>query len=511
MRKAIIEAIKKDSRIIKKNNFENLFRLMMDYQLSAMFGKKGFRLKEHIDFILDLIISSNSRDYLDYIRENMLASEEPENYLKAVQLILNNVERYFWFWLEDHFPKDLMKDLLALNDIFIAFRDKLVFGQFKNKLKLDKEEKSKSDNIIEEDRFFLHKKTREIKDYFETILESTSDGVISTDVNGKIVLFNRGAASLFGYSQEEIFHKGASLLYADEDDAEALKQALIASGGHVHSFETTMRNKNGETFPALISASLLRKKNGKSEGIVRYVKNIAQLKEMAQKLRELSEFKTRHLHNISHEIKTPISTILGFVDIISNYYQQTLDVNVQRYMEKITSTSRVLIDMLDTLLDLSRIEKGKLELEKTDFDLKEIIEDLKVIFLPLLSEKGIDFSTEIKLENTTVHADKSRIRQIIFNLVSNALKYTPESGKVSLKITPVENGWQIEVSDTGKGIKTEDLDSIFDEFHQLEDNAGVGSGLGLPLARHLARLHGGDVTVESKPGIGSKFKVIIKS
>jgi signal transduction histidine kinase len=288
-----------------------------------------------------------------------------------------------------------------------------------------------------------------------------------------------------------------------------LKEALIAGGGRTHSFESLLKTRDGTKFPALISASLLKTKNDSATGIVRYIKNISEIKELEKELRQLSDFKSRHLHNISHEIKTPIATIIGFIDIISKYYEKTLDINVQRYMQKIKSNSQVLLDLMDTLLDLSRIESGKLELKYSSFNPTDILEEVKIIFLPLLSEKGIDFTVNNNCTVTEVTADRARLRQVIFNLVSNAVKYTPESGKVALYLNNDDNNLLIQVNDTGRGIPEENLSKIFDEFFQAAAVGEGGYGLGLALAKHIIDLHGGSIELESKENIGSKFKVTI--
>lgn len=509
MKTEIIQLINKNKKFIRKDIFENLFRLMMDYQLSAMFGKKGFHLKEHIDLILDMITDGNKTQYLDYLRKNMISCEEPEKYLKAIQLILSSVERYFWFWVEDHFEHDLIKNLIELSEVFDAFRDQLAFAQFRNELKMEPQAEKEGEKLLEDNRFFLYKKTREIKDYFESVLESTTDAVISTDENGHIVLFNRGAANMFGWSPEEAFHKRMDFLYADPQAAESLKNALIDGGGRVHAFETNMKLKDGGTIPVLISASLIAARSGASSGIVRYIKNITDIKDMENELRRLSEFKSKYLHDISHEIKTPISTIVGFVEILIRYYNETLDINVKRYISKIQNTCNVLLDMMNTLLDLSMIDAGKLELKYGEFSPREIIEDVKVMFLPQMSEKGIDFTTHCKADIQPVVADRARIRQVVFNLVGNALKFSPEGGKVSLKIENDGRKMSIVVSDTGPGIPPDKIKIIFNEFERLEEGDASGTGLGLSLAKRLVELHYGTINVQSQAGLGSKFIVEI--
>lgn len=511
MKTEIIQAIEKNRKFIRKDTFENLFRLTMDYQLTPMFGKKGFHLKEHIDLILDMLVNGDRAGYLDYLRKNILSSNEPEKYLKATQLILSSFERYMWFWIEDHFPGDLMKDLVELTDVFNTFRDQLALSKFKNELKMEPQVEKESDRLLEDNRFFLYKKTREIKDYFESVLESTTDAVISTDEDGKIILFNRGAAVMFGWEPEEAFHKRMDFLYANPEAAESLKSALLEGSGRVHSFETIMRTRNGETIPVLISSSLIMNKAGSSSGIVRYIKNISRIKEMENELRRLSEFKSKYLHDISHEIKTPISTIVGFVEIIIRYYDKTLDINVKRYIDKIQNTCHVLLDMMDTLLDLSKIDAGKLEIKYAPFNPRDLIDDVKVMFLPQMSEKGIDFTTNCRQEIEPVNADRARMRQIVFNLVANAFKFTPEGGKVNLKIENQSGKMTIIVSDSGVGIPPEKLGIIFDEFERLGDSETAGAGLGLSLAKQLVELHNGTISAQSQVGAGSKFIVEIPS
>jgi len=509
MKSTIIKSIKKDQRAIKKEIFENLFKLMMDYQLTPLFGKKGFRLKEHIEHILSLIEAREDDKYINYIRENMLKNNQPEKYLKAVQLILSSSERYFWFWIEDQFPDNLIKNLLELTEIFNSFRDKIAFERFRNDFKMEQTIEEESEKLVEDNRFFLYRKTREIKNYFESVLESTTDAVISTDENGKIVLFNQGAVDMFGYETEEIFHRNTGILYEKPEDAESLKDKLIDKAGRVHSFETNMIRKSGEAFPTLISASLIRNRQGNATGIVRYIKDITDIKELEKELRRLSEFKSKYLHDISHEIKTPVTSIIGFIDIIIKYYDETLDINVKKYIDKIKNTCRILLDLMDTLLDIAKIESGKLELKPSKFNPRELIEDVKVVFLPMMSEKGIDFNTSCKRGMPEIRADRARLRQIIFNLVSNALKYTDEGKKVFLKLDLNNGNLIISVADEGRGIDNKYIDLIFEDFQQIEKEKIDGAGLGLSLVKKLVDLHNGKINVQSEVDKGSKFIVEI--
>jgi two-component system, NarL family, sensor histidine kinase EvgS len=230
--------------------------------------------------------------------------------------------------------------------------------------------------------------------------------------------------------------------------------------------------------------------------------------------------KDQFLANISHEIRTPLNTILGFADQL---YSAALSEQEQQYLDFIVKSGKGLLTLMNDLIDLSKLEAGQVRMENEMVDLYHLLEQLKEFYLPQAVEKQIEFTIDIgALEATHFFLDPARFRQILGNLLGNAIKFTPKGGKVSLKahcreettLSELEGSRRLffEVIDTGIGIPETSLDLIFDPFHQHDgksDRPFAGTGMGLAICRKLIQKMGGKLGVESSPGEGSTFSVMI--
>jgi|GEM_PF-195186 len=243
----------------------------------------------------------------------------------------------------------------------------------------------------------------------------------------------------------------------------------------------------------------------------RYRKELIQANRQAN---ELAKVKEEFLSNMSHEIRTPLNTIIGFSQLLSN---SSLDHNQAKYTDAVRRASRHLLETVNDILDLSRLAAGKFQVDITPFKLEEIFDDVIPLFKLQAQEKGLEFNTECNYDNDIVlEGDPLRLRQILYNLLSNSIKFTI-NGHISIgcnsKIENENVTLEIYVQDTGIGIAADKTNSIFEDFQQAESSSARkygGSGLGLAISRRLARMQGGDIIVESKPGIGSTFRVLIK-
>jgi signal transduction histidine kinase len=232
----------------------------------------------------------------------------------------------------------------------------------------------------------------------------------------------------------------------------------------------------------------------------------AQLTETNASLARASEAKSRFLASVSHELRTPMNAILGFTDAVLAGVDGPLNPAQQESLGWVQRGGRDLLGLINEILDLSRIEAGKLVLEPEPFTPAELVESVVTQHRSLSSQKGLDFAWHDSGAPAEVVLDRQRVRQILVNLVGNALKFTTE-GEVVVDISGGdEGGLQIAVRDTGSGIDASELDAIFEEFRQVGDS-GSGTGLGLAISRRLARAMGGDITVESSVGEGTVFRL----
>ena len=238
-------------------------------------------------------------------------------------------------------------------------------------------------------------------------------------------------------------------------------------------------------------------------------------------LRLASDAKTEFLGNVSHELRTPLTAILGFAEILSSGLDGRLTTDQARDVETIQASSRHLLELIDDLIDIASIESGRMRLVVRPVVVEDVIRDAVATIRPLAGEKGISLAVAAPATDAAggplrVAADRARLREILLNLLSNAVKFTPSGGAVEVRLT-VEPGLApgiganavIGVRDSGQGIAVGDLERIFEKFVRIAGPGTPGTGLGLPISRELARLHGGDLTVESTPGFGSTFTVRI--
>ncbi len=234
-----------------------------------------------------------------------------------------------------------------------------------------------------------------------------------------------------------------------------------------------------------------------------------ELREINAKLEATSRHKSQFLANMSHELRTPLNTIIGFSGILLKEPVSDLSHEEQReFLGNIITGGRHLLSLINEILDLSKIEAGKVILSPERFSVQEVLEEVRQTVEPQATVKRIIIEVTLDPRLSTLTADLVKFKQILYNLLSNAIKFTPEAGNVHVRATVTKEWVEFSVRDTGIGIRPEDRDRIFQEFQQVEMSAErhyEGTGLGLTLAKKFVELHGGRIWVESEVGMGSTF------
>ncbi len=253
----------------------------------------------------------------------------------------------------------------------------------------------------------------------------------------------------------------------------------------------------------------LRRANTKLDG------KVDELAQVNMQLYEMNRVKSDFMATMSHELRTPLNSILGFSDVLGSL--EPLDERPKRYVQNIQKSGQMLLEMINNILDLAKIESGKIEIQLTDFDIAQLVGTQCDMARPLTEKKNIDLDTEIQAGLPPLHQDQGRVHQILNNLLSNAIKFTPEGGRI--RVTAERNPQEaliLKVIDTGVGIAEEDQQSIFEKFRQGSTampggdaftREYSGTGLGLSIVKELCKLLGGEVSVESELGTGSTFTV----
>jgi signal transduction histidine kinase len=240
------------------------------------------------------------------------------------------------------------------------------------------------------------------------------------------------------------------------------------------------------------------------------IQNARLFREIADKsvqLEAASRHKSEFLANMSHELRTPLNAIIGFSEVLSEEMFGEINDKQAEYLRDILESGRHLLSLINDILDLSKVEAGRMELEPADFDLPGAIGNALILVRERASRHGIILASAIDERVGSIHGDERKVKQVLLNLLSNALKFTPEGGRIDISAARRDGLVEVSVSDTGIGIAPEDQDAVFQEFRQVGDSEkkGEGTGLGLALARKFIELHGGDIRVKSHLGMGSTF------
>lgn len=377
---------------------------------------------------------------------------------------------------------------------------------------------------------------------YKRLLEAAPDAILEIDCSGRIVLINSQVEKLFGYRREELLGKMVEILIPERFRE---RHPAHRSGYCAHPVIRPMgsgldlwaRRADGTEFAVDINLSPFSGESGL--GVICVIRDVSDRKAVEEQVRMLNlrleqrsrelattntqlenrnlevekanRRKSNFLATMSHELRTPLNAIIGFSELLAEETVGPLNQKQRRFVSQVKESSRHLLALVDDILDLSKIEAGHLELKYESFSLDAAAAEVLATVRPLAVAKQIDLETEFPGEITML-ADNLRLKQVLYNLLTNAIKFTPEKGSVHL-ITKAEQGFvKLSVIDTGIGIPREEHESIFEAFHQVS-STGVGShegtGLGLSITKLLIEQHRGRIWVESEPGKGSCFHVTL--
>ncbi len=373
----------------------------------------------------------------------------------------------------------------------------------------------------------MGRKVLQTKHYFEELVNNSLDMIISVDKDRNIVIFNPAAEKTFGYTKEEVTGKHINILYADS--AQALQVYERVKDTNKFEAEVLNKKKDGSTFIALLSSTLLHDENGNITGLMGISRDITEYKNTEEKLRranirlqEHDNMKTEFLSIVSHELRTPLSLVLGFTKIISKRLRNVIcpHVNtenskvkeslakIQKDFDTIEQEGRRLTVLIDDLLDITKIEAGKVEWNMKPVSVAEVVVQAIALAISTFEQKGLELRKDFEEELPRVLADKDRLKQVVMNLISNALKFT-DKGTITCSVRRNQcSEIVVSVIDTGIGIEDADRIRIFEKFKQVEDvlaKRPKGTGLGLSICKQIIEHHKGRIWVDSEPGKGSDF------
>lgn len=338
--------------------------------------------------------------------------------------------------------------------------------------------------------------------HWAAIIDSSDDAIISKSVDGYITSWNRGAQDLYGYAPEEVIGKPVSILMPpDKEDDFELIMDMLHAGKKVEHYETRRVTKFGRVLDVSITVSPIRDSQGNIIGASKIARDIS---ERVENERRRDEF----VNTASHELKTPITSQKVFGELLEQQIVKNGDTQYLPYIQKMNLQTLKLEKLINDLLELSRIQTGRLSMEQKEFSLddliKEIVEDMqRIAKQKIIIENG---------SNTTVIGDRDRIGQVLTNVLTNAIKYSPLSEEIHVFTDLQETNASIGVQDFGIGIEKEFHEKIFERFFRVagpDETTYPGMGIGLDFAREIVTRHGGEIWVESEKGQGSTFFITL--
>jgi len=477
----------------------------------------------------DAVIATDDQGritFMNPVAQSLTAWKEEEARGKPLAEIFNIVNELTREKVEDPVAK-----VLRLNSVVGLANHTILLAKDGREIPIDDSGapiRDNKDNIIGVVLVFRditeRKGAEQSKAILTAIVESSDSAIIGKKLDGTIISWNRGAERLYGYSPEEAIGQPISMLIPPDMPDELPKiMERLKCGEVIDSYETVRRCKDGNLIDILLTVSPINDSEGNVIGASALARNITEQKRV-QKERELllareqaareeaeaaSRAKDELLATISHELRTPLNAILGWIGMLRS--GRLDDDTKARALETLDRNARSQAQLIEDMLEVSRIVTGKLRLDVQPVELSSVIQLAVDAVRPAADAKGVRLQTLLDPNAGPVSGDPNRLQQVVWNLLSNGVKFTPKGGRVQIRLERINSHVQIAVSDTGQGISSEFLPFVFERFRQADSSLSRkhgGLGLGLAIVRHLVELHGGTVEAMSEgEGQGSTFFV----
>ncbi len=394
--------------------------------------------------------------------------------------------------------------------------------------------------LVEEERKKLDQRLRDQHFYTRSLIESNIDAIMTTDPRGIITDVNKQMEALTGCTRDELIGAPFKNYFTDPNRAEAAINQVL-NEGNVTNYELTARARDGTLTVVSYNATTFHDRDRRLQGVFASARDMTELKRIEQtlqqknvELEEASRMKSEFLANMSHELRTPLNAIIGFSEVLRDGLMGEMTEQQRRFIGDIFSSGKHLLSLINDILDLSKVEAGKMTLEIEPVQLSSLFANSLSIIREKAASRRVQIVIDVPADIDSIHADGRKVKQIVYNLLSNAVKFATEGSQVTIHASRVPRAkvghlsvagvgrafpladsefaefLKISVVDTGIGISPEGLERLFTPFSQIDSSLGrkfEGTGLGLAMVKLLSELHGGAVAVESTVGQGSCFTV----
>lgn len=348
------------------------------------------------------------------------------------------------------------------------------------------------------------------EDKYRTIFENSAAAISLVDEQERLISWNKFTENLLGMDEKDLYLRPIQSLYP-EGQWQKIREQNIREKGLQHHLETQMIKKNGELIDVDVSLSVLKSPEGKVMGSIGIITDITERKLAEKELKETMEIKSQFISTVSHELRTPLTSMKEAITIVSDEVAGKINKDQKHFLDIAKRNINRLSRLINEVLDFQKLAANKMKFDIQETDHREVVKDAYGTMLPYAKKKGVNLSIELDDNVPKARFDSDKIIQVLTNLVSNAIKSTPENGRVSVRTRHQGEDWVIQVSDTGVGIPKEALPKIFERFYRVhQPNQKIkGTGLGLAIVEKIVTAHGGRIEVESEVDKGTTFTVFL--
>jgi len=351
---------------------------------------------------------------------------------------------------------------------------------------------------------------RLVEERYRTIFENSAVAFTMADKQERLISWNKFTEGLLGMGKDDLYLKPVSSLYPAHE-WEKIRAHDIRQKGMQHHLETIMIKKDGTSINVDISLSVLKDSEGKTTGSIGVIRDITERKKAEEELKETMELKSQFISTVSHELRTPLAAIKEGLAIVLDGVAGRVNKKQKKFLDIAKRNAERLGNLINDVLDFQKLGAGKMRLHLQSHHIEEVISEVYETMTLYANKQQVEltFTSAEKLPKAIF--DRAKVIQVMTNLVGNAIKFTPEGGRVSVDIQRRDPDWLISVSDTGMGIPKEALPKIFERFYRVNRRGKQikGTGLGLAIVHKIVMLHGGRIEVESEVDRGTTFTVLL--
>jgi PAS domain S-box-containing protein len=366
--------------------------------------------------------------------------------------------------------------------------------------------------LVEEERKKLDQRLRDQQFYTRSLIESNIDAIMATDPSGIITDVNKQMEALTGSTRDELIGAPFKNYFTDPERAEASIKRVL-SEKKVTDYELTACARDGKKTEVSYNVTTFYDQDQMLQGVFATARDVTERKRFEKSLQEANRMKSEFLANMSHELRTPLNGIIGFSEFLFDEKPGSLNPKQKEYLGDVLSSARHLLQLINDVLDLAKVEAGKMELHPETFPVHKAVEEVAAVIKGMAQKRQIAVGIEIGAGLEAVRLDQHKFKQVLYNLLSNAIKFSNDNGQIAIRAQRLDRHQiEVQVRDTGMGIKAEDINRLFTEFEQLDSGTArrfEGTGLGLALTKKIVEFQGGRISVESELGKGSAFTVVL--